>query len=173
MNYRKLVPVGRPGRRIREVLIAGCFLVFTGAASRSFRDPTWDGWLDAYTWPELFLMPPMFFFLGVAVWQSISLAAAEWFHRKAKRETENVGPEALRNDPQRTVKFWLRDSRNIGVVYITSCVIGDLPMAVNYLAEVRGMPLHWWWSNAVATCLLLIISAWGMVRRIQFKSFGE
>jgi hypothetical protein len=168
MNYRKLELGGRPGRRIREALVAGCFLVCTCAASRFLRDPTWDGWLDAYNWPQLFLMPPMFFFLGVTVWQSISFAA-EWFYREAKRETENVGPEALRNDPQRTLRFWLRDSRSIGMVYITSCVIGDLPMAINYLAEVRGTPLHWWWSNAVATCLLLIIGAWWMVRRIQFE----
>jgi sterol desaturase/sphingolipid hydroxylase (fatty acid hydroxylase superfamily) len=98
------------------------------------------------------------------VWQLIG-AIAEWFYRKVNRKTEYVEPEELQ-DVQRTPKFWLLDSLRVCVFYVAACLIGDIPMAVNYLATVRGWPLHWWWSSAVTSCLFLMVTVWWILERI-------
>src|SRR5208282_2112726 len=121
MTARELVPVGVLGQRIRKVFVAGGLFACTWAAQLLVRDPSWDGWWDAYNWPQLFLYAPVLFLLGAAVWQSICIIA-EWLYRRAKRRTKNVEPEALQNT-QTTLKFWLRDSLRICMLYITTCVI--------------------------------------------------
>jgi hypothetical protein len=165
MNWRKLVPVGRLGRRARKACVAAGLFACTGAVSRSARNPAFDGWWDAFNWPQLFLYAPVLFLFGVAAWQLICFIAG-WFNREADRKTESLEPETVQ-ETQRTLKFWLRDSLRVLVVYITACVIGDIPMAVNYVAAVRGWPLHWWWLSAVNTCLLLTVTVWWILERIH------
>jgi hypothetical protein len=155
MTYQGFVPVGALGERIRKAFVAGVLLACAWSAWLLVRNPAFDGWWDAFNWPQLFLYAPILFFLCSAVWQVICFVA-EWFYSKAKRKTENPKPEALQ-DNQRTLNFWLRDSLRICVLYITTCAVGDIPMAVNYVANVRRWPLHLWWSSAVNSCLLLMI----------------
>lgn len=165
MVFRELVPVGRLGQRSRKTFAAVGLLTCTWVAWRLVRDPRGDGWWDAFNWPQLFLYAPILFFFGAAVWQSICIIT-ESFRRKAKRKTENLEPELLQDD-QRTLKFWLRDSLRVCALYITACVIGDIPMGVNYFAEIRGWPLHLPWSIAVNLCLVLMITLWWILERIQ------
>jgi hypothetical protein len=164
MTFRELVPLGVLGQRIRKALVAGGLLACTYSAWQLVRDPAWDGWWDAFNWPQLFLYAPILFFFGAAVWQLVCIIA-EFFCRKLKGETENLEPEALQ-DTQRTLKFWLRDSLRVCVLYIVTCAIGDIPIAVKYLAAVRRWPLHWWWLNAVNFRLLLMIAVWWILERI-------
>jgi sterol desaturase/sphingolipid hydroxylase (fatty acid hydroxylase superfamily) len=164
LTLQQLVPVGRLGQRIRKTFVAGGLLTCTDVAWRLVRDPAWDGWWDAFNWLQLFLYAPLLFFSAATVWQLIG-AIAEWFYRKVNRKTEYVEPEELQ-DVQRTPKFWLRDSLRVCVFYVAACLIGDIPMAVNYLATVRGWPLHWWWSSAVTSCLFLMVTVWWILERI-------
>jgi len=165
VTCRELVPVGSLGQRIRKAFVAGGLLTCADTAWHLVRDPEWDGWSDAFNWPQLFLYAPILFFFGATVWQLICVVS-EWFYRKTMRKIQNVDPEALQ-DAQRTLNFWLRDSLRVSLLYITTCVIGDTPMALNYLATVRGWPLHWWWSGAVSVCLLLMIGEWWILERIR------
>lgn len=165
MTWRELIPIGRLGRRARKACVAVGLLVCTDTASRLVRNPAFDGWWDAFNWPQLFLYAPVLFFSGAAAWQLICFIA-EWFNRKVGGQTDPLEPETVQN-AQRTLRFWLRNSLRVSVDYITACVIGDTPMAVNYLAAVRGWPLHWWWSSAVGTCLLLTIAVWWILERIH------
>jgi hypothetical protein len=111
------------------------------------RNPSFDGSWDAFNWPQLFLYAPILFFFGSAASQVIWFVA-ELFCRKVRRKAENPKPEALQ-DNQRTLNSWLRDSLRVCVLYITTCAIGDIPMALNYVAEVRGWQLHLWRLSAV------------------------
>jgi hypothetical protein len=165
MINREIVPVGAVGQRIRKAFVAASLLAGASIASQLVRDPAWDGWWDAYNWPQLFLNAPVLFFLGATAWQLICLIA-ELFRRKAKRKSKALEPGALQ-DTQRTLRFWLRDSLLVSVLYITTAVIGDIPMAVNYLAVARGWTWHLWWSNAVFSCLLLMIAICWLLGRIQ------
>src|SRR5277367_4990181 len=140
MTFRELVPVGALGQRIRNALVAGALLACVSSASQLVRNPAWDGWWDAYNWPQLFLYGPVLFFFCAAVWQLICVVA-EWLYRKAKGNTEILELKTFQ-DTQRTLKFWLRDSWRVCVLYITTSVIGDSPMAVNYVAAIRGWPMH-------------------------------
>jgi hypothetical protein len=162
MTCRELVPVGPLGQRLRKAFVALALLACTWVLWLLVRDPTWDGWWDAFNWPQLFLYAPILFFLGAAVWQSVCFIA-EWF--KAKRKTTNLESEVMQG-AQSTLKFWLRDSLRVCVLYMTTCVIGDIPMTLNYVAEVRGWPLHLWWSSAVNSCLLLMVAVWWILERI-------
>jgi hypothetical protein len=102
-------------------------------------------------------------FLLLAMCQSICFIA-ELLYRWAKRDDSYRELEELQHT-QRTLKFWLRDSSRICVFYVAAGVIGDIPMGVSYLAAVRGWPLHWWWSSAVTSCLLLMLAlAWLLER---------
>jgi hypothetical protein len=163
MTWRKLIPVGRLGRRARKACVAGGLLACTETALRLARNPALDGWLDAFNWPQLFLCAPVLFFSGATAWQLICIIA-EWFNRKVGQQTEFLEPEATQN-AQRTPTFWLLNSLRVSVDYIAACVIGDVPMAVKYLATARGWPLHWWWSSAVGTCLLFTIAVWWVLDR--------
>ena len=167
MTRGKLVPVGRLGQRIRKAFVAGALLICASAASTLVRDPAWDGWWDAYHWPQLFLIAPVVFFSGAVVWQFVSFVA-EWLYRKAKRGAENQQPQAL--EAQRTLKSWLRDSLRLCVLYATTCVIGDIPMAVYYLASVRGWHSHWSWWDAADTGLPLMVAAWWILERIDRRT---
>jgi hypothetical protein len=167
MTFRELVPVGVLGQRIRNGFVAGGLFACTWAAWLSVRNPVWDDAWDAYNSPQLFLSAPSLFFLGAAIWQLICLIA-ESFYGKIKRETKTSNREGWQ-DTQWTLKFWLRDSLRICVFYVTTGLIGDIPMAVNYLAEIRGWPLHLLWSNAVISCLLLMIAVWWVLER-TYKS---
>lgn len=105
------------------------------------------------------------FFSGATVWQLICFIA-EWSYGKAKRKpgsSNSTSHRALRG----LLRFWLRDSLHVSVLYITTAVIGDIPMAVNYVAAIRGWPWHSWWSNAVISSLLLMIAVWRILGRIQ------
>ena len=164
MAFRELVPIGALGQRIRKAFIAGVLSAFAWTAWQLVRNPAWDGWWDAFNWPQLFLYAPILFLFCAAVWQLICFVA-EWFYRKAKRKAKDLEPEALQ-DTQRTLKFWLRDSLRICVLYITTCLIGDVPVAVSYLAAVRGWPLHWWWLRALNTGVLFMIAPWWILERI-------
>jgi hypothetical protein len=163
MTFKQLVPVGRLGERVRKALIAGVSWACTDAAWYRLRDPAFDGWTDTFTWPQLFLFAPVLFFSGAAVWQLICLIA-EWSYRAAKRELESAESKES-HDIQRTLKFWLRDSVRICALYVATCLIGDIPMAVNYLAGVRGRPFHWWWSSAVGTCAVVMVVVWWILDR--------
>lgn len=164
MTRRELVPTGPLGQRLRKVVVAGVLLTCTYTAWSLVREPRWDGWWDAFSWPQLFLYAPVLFLFGVMVWQ-FTCFLVEWFNRKSNRKIKILEPEAMR-DNQRTPKFWLRDSLRICLLYITTCVIGDIPMLVNYLAAVRGWPLHWWWSSVVDSCLLCMVVVWWILARI-------
>jgi hypothetical protein len=159
-----MIPVGGLGERIRKAFVAGGLFACTSAAMRLVRNPAFDGWWDAFNWPQLFLFAPYLFFQGAAVWQLICFLV-EWFYRKVNRKTEKLEPGALQA-AQRTLKFWLWDSARVCALYITTCLIGDIPMVVKYLASVRGWSLHWWWSSAVESCLLLMIVVWCILDRI-------
>lgn len=165
MTLRDLVPVGALGERMRKAFVAAALLACTYIAWELVRDPAWEGWWDAYNWPQLFLGAPLLFFAGAAIWQSICAIVA-WFHGKTHRTTESLETEASQ-DIQKTPKFWLRDSLRICVLYITTCVIGDTPMVVNYIAAVRGWSLHLWWSTAVNSCFLLMIAVWWVLQRFR------
>jgi len=169
MTYRELVPVGRTGRRLRKAFVAGTLLAITYAAWELVRNPTWDGWWDAYNWAQLFLYAPVLFFFGVALWQLVCFVA-EYLYKQGKDKAGNLSAEPSREE-QRTVRFWIRDSSRVCFLYLTTCVIGDMPMAVNYFAAVRGWPLHWWWSNVVAVCLLVMVVAWWILDRIYDYRF--
>lgn len=165
MNYRELVPVGTLGQRIRKLLVAGSFLAFVCILEQLVSDPAWAGWWDAYNWRQLFLGGPLLFFSGAVVWQLI-FSIVELSHGKA-RSTGSYDPETFPQNAQKTLKFWLRDSLRISLLCAATCAIGDIPMAVNYLADVLGHPLHWWWSSAVSCCLLVMISIWWVLERLQ------
>jgi hypothetical protein len=163
MTYRELVPVGPLGRRLRKALVAGALLATTCAASRLVRDPAWDGWWDAFNWSQLLLCAPALFFFGVALWQLVCLVI-EYLCQQGKGKTGNLSSEPSLEE-QRTLRFCLRESLRICSFYVTTCVIGDIPMAVNYFAVVRGWPLHWWWSSAVAVCLFVMAAVrWALDR---------
>jgi hypothetical protein len=168
MTCRKLAPVGRIGQRIRKASVAGGLFICTCAASLLVRDPAWDGYWDAFTWPQLFLQAPVLFFSCAAVWQSVCLIA-EWLYSKAKRKAENPQPEGM-EDPRRTLEFWLRDSLRVCALYLMTGVIGDIPMAVYYLAAVRGWHLHWSWWGAADSGLPLMIAAWWILERIDRRT---
>jgi len=165
MYLRKLVPVGVLGQRIRKAFVAGVLLECAWSAWQLVRNAAWDGWWDVFNWPQLFLYAPILFLFCSAVWQLVCFVA-EWFYRKLKRKTENLKPEAFR-DTQKTLNFWMRDLLRVCVLYITTCAIGDIPMAVSYVAAVRRWPLHWSWSSAVSSGLLLMIAAWWILERIH------
>lgn len=103
------------------------------------------------------------FLLGAAVWQFACFVGG-WFYRKLERKTEKLKPKPLQGT-QRTPKFWLQDSLCVCALYIATCAIGEIPMAVNYFAAVRGW-LHWWWSNAVTSRLIPMIAVWWILERI-------
>src|SRR5579864_5661425 len=111
MTFRELVPVGALGERIRKAFIAGSLFACTWAAWLLVRDPVWDGWWDAYNWPQLFLYAPTLFFLGAATWQLFCIIA-EWFYRKLRQKTRNLEPQSLQNT-LRTLNFWLWDSLRV------------------------------------------------------------
>jgi len=164
MTYRELLPDGRSGRRLRKALVAGALLAITYAAWHLVRDPAWEGWWDAYNWPQLFLYAPVLFFFGAAMWQLLCLVA-EYLYQQRKNKAGNLSAEPEWEE-QGTLRFWLRDSSRICLLYLTTCVIGDIPMAVNYIAAVRERHLHWWWSNVVAVCLLVMVAVWWTLDRI-------
>jgi hypothetical protein len=169
MTYRELLPVGRSGGRLRKAFVAGALLAITYAAWHLVRDPAWDGWWDAFNWAQLFLYAPVLFFFGAATWQLLCLVA-ENLYQQRKSKVGNLSAGAAREE-QRTLRFWLRDSLRICLLYFTACVIGDIPMAVNYIAAVRGWHLHWWWSNVVAVCLLVMVAVWWTLDRIYERRF--
>jgi hypothetical protein len=156
MAHRELVPVSPLGRRLRKALVAGSLLATAPAASQLVRSPAWDGWCDVFTWPQLFLCAPVLFFFGAAMWQSAFFVAG-YFCQQDKRALRTLGSEPSPRS-ERTLGFWLRDSLRIGLLYVAACVIGDIPLAVKYLAAIRGWPLHWWWSSAVWACLVLTVA---------------
>jgi hypothetical protein len=164
MTYRELIPVGPLGRRLRKAFVAGALYATTYTAWRLLRNPAWDGWWDAFNWPQLFLYAPILFFFGVALWQLVCFVA-EYLYQQRKAKAGNLSSEPWLEE-QRTLRFWLRDSLHICSLYVTTCVIGDIPMAVNYFAVVRGWPLHWWWSSAVSVCLLVTVAAWWTLDRV-------
>lgn len=168
MTCRELVPVGTLGQRIRKAFVAGALLTCAYTTWQLVRDPAWDGWWDAFNWPQLFLYAPILFLAGAAVWQLVCIVA-EWFYRNAKRKPQSLEPESLK-DTQRTLRFWLQDSLRVCVLYITACAIGDIPMAVNYLAALRERPLHLWWSSAVSSCLLLTTAVWWILERVHRRT---
>jgi hypothetical protein len=169
MTYRELLPIGRSGKRLRKAFVAGALLAITYAAWHLVRDPRWDGWWDAFNWAQLFLYAPVLFFFGAATWQFLCFVAEySCQRRKNKAGTLSVQPAW---EEQRTLRFWLRDSLRIFLLYLTTCVTGDIPMAVNYLAMVRGWHLHWWWSNSVAVCLLVMLAVWWALDRIYDYRF--
>jgi hypothetical protein len=164
MIHREIIPVGRLGQRVRKAFVAGGLFACTGAALQLVRDPALDGWWDAFNWPQLFLYAPYLFFFGAVVWQLVC-CIAEWFDRKTNRRPQDLELKAS-HDSQRTLKFWLRDSSRIFLLYVTTCLIGNIPTAANYLSEVRGWRLHLWWSNVVGLCLLLMIALWWILERV-------
>ncbi len=95
---------------------------------------------------------------------------AEYLSQQRKNKAGNPAT-GFSWEPQRTLRFWLRDSLRVCLLYLTTCVIGDIPMAVNYFAAVRGWPLHWWWSNAVVICLLVMVAACWTLDRIYERRF--
>ena len=94
---------------------------------------------------------------------------AEYLYQQGKDKAGSLSSEPS-PEGQRTVRFWIRDSLRVCFLYVTTCVVGDMPMAVNYFAAVRGWPLHWWWSNVVAVCLLVMVAAWWTLDRIYALS---
>lgn len=165
MTWRERIPVGQPGRRIRKAFVAAVLFVCAQTASRLLRNPVFDGWWDAFTWPQLFLDAPALFFLGATGWQLMCFVV-EWVHIKAGRKPQTRADEALQ-DNQRTPRFWLRDVSQISVLYITAAAIGDIPMVVRYLAVARGWPIHLWWSTAVEICLPFTIAVWWLAERFS------
>jgi hypothetical protein len=163
MTLRERIPVGRLGRRIRKAFVAGALFVCTYTAWRLVRDPAWDGWWDAFSWPQLFLYAPVLFFSGAACWQLFCFVT-EWLYRLAARKSQSSEAVELQ-DIQKTSGFWLRDSLRILVLYAAACFIGDIPMVLNYVAAVRKWPMHWWWSSVVDSCLLLMIVVWWLLER--------
>ena len=163
MTFKQLVPVGRLGERVRKALIAGVSWACTDAAWYRLRDPAFDGWTDTIHVAATIPVRSRFVFL----WRR-SVAAnrliAEWSYRAAKRELESAESKES-HDIQRTLKFWLRDSVRICALYVATCLIGDIPMAVKYLAGVRGRPFHWWWSSAVGTCAVVMVVVWWILDR--------
>ena len=171
MTLKQLVRAGRFGQRIRKAFVAGVLLACTHAAWRMVRDPFFDGWWDAFNWPQLFLYAPVLFLCGASVWQLICLIA-EWSYRAAKRKLETA--ESIESlDVQRGLTFWLQDSLRICALYVAACLIGDIPMAVKYLAGVRGLPIHWWWSSAVTTCALLMVVVWWILDQTIRQTYSS
>lgn len=169
MTYRELIPVGSPGRRLRKSAVAAVLFAITYTAWRLVRDPAWDGWWDAFNWPQLFLYAPVLFFFCATFWQLVCFVA-EYLYQRGKVKTGNLSSETSLGE-QRTLRFWLRDSLRICSLYVATCVIGDIPMAVNYFAAIRGWHLHWWWSSTVAVCLVVTLEAWRAFDRVNyFKS---
>jgi hypothetical protein len=140
MTLKQLIPVGRLGERIRKWFVAGVLLACTDTASQLVRDRAWDGWWDAFNWPQLFLYAPLLFFSGATLWQLICVIV-EWIYERAKRKPEHVEPKESQ-DIERAVKFWLQDSLRICALYVATCLIGDIPMAVKYLVAARGLVWH-------------------------------
>ena len=161
MNYLEFVPVGSLGKRVRKAFVAGVLLATTSAAWQLIRDPAWDGWWDAFNWPQLFLYAPVLFFSGIVLWQ-LACFVAEYLYRRGK---DNVVSESSQEE-QKTLGFWFRDSSRICLLFVSTCVIGDIPMAANYLAVVRGWRWHWWWSNVVGVCLIVMLATWWVLSRI-------
>jgi hypothetical protein len=170
MAFQQLLPIGQLGQRIRKAFVVGGLLTCTYIAWRLVRDPAWDGWWDAFNWPQLFLYAPVLFFSFATILQLIG-AISEWLLRKVNRQPTDVP------DIRTTLEFWLKDSLRICALYIATCLIGDIPMGVNYLATVRGWPFHWWWSSAVNACLILMVLVHWILNRIYGKThldrFGE
>ena len=170
VNWRELIPIGRLGERIRKPLVAGALFACVSVAWHLVRDRAWDGWWDAYTWPQLFLGAPYVFLFVVMVWQFIWMVSEELFGL-ARREFRKRGQEKLPN-LERTLRFWLHQSSRICLLYLSICSIGDIPMVLNYLANVRGWPLHWWGSSAGSYCLLLMLLLSWLAGRIPALSTG-
>jgi hypothetical protein len=105
MNRREAAPATRLGQRILKTLIAGLFFVCTWVAWHVLRNPAWDGWWDAFNWPQLFLYAPSLFFQGALAWNLFCVIAE--VYRKAKRKTKSFETEGSRNPHQATAKFWL------------------------------------------------------------------
>ena len=169
MTYRELVPVGSLGRRLRKSAVAGVLFATTYTAWELVRNPAWDGWWDAFNWPQLFLYAPVLFFFGATLWQLVCFVA-EYLCQREKVKAGNFSSETLL-ERQRTLRFWIRDSLRICSLYVATGIIGDIPMAVNYFAVVRGWHLHWWWSSTVAVCLVVTLVAWWTFDRVKyFKS---
>lgn len=171
MDLHKLVPVGALGQRIRKAFVAGSLLAGAWWLWLMVRDPVWDGWWDAFNWPQLFLYAPILFLFLAAVWQLVCFVA-EWLYRKARRESvRGELPTSL--DIQRSWKFWRRECVRICVLFITTCAVGDIPMAVSYLSNVRRWRLQWGWHSALDACLPLMIAAWWILQRIESYSSGQ
>jgi hypothetical protein len=158
MTWRERISTGRLGRRIRNGFVAAVLFAICSAAWHMLRNPEWDGWLDVFTWSQLFLYAPTLFFAGATVWQFICLAI-EWVCRKTKTQTQSA-ILALPSVDERTLSFWLRDSLRILLLYVAACTMGDIPMVVRYLSAVLKWPFHIWWSNAVNASLILTIILW-------------
>jgi len=175
MTLEQILPIGPLGQRIRKAFVAGGLLTCTSIASQLVRDPAWDGWWDAFNWPQLFLYAPVLFFFFATIAQLIG-AISEGVRRKANRQCAYVEPTDV-PDIRATLKFWLKDSLRICALYVATCLIGDIPMGVNYLATVRGWPFHWWWSSVVSACLILMVIVQWLLNRFYGKThldrFGE
>lgn len=147
------------GRRVRKGLVAAGLLAGIDLASFLVRDPRFDGWVDAYTWPQLFLSGPLLFSFCITAWQLICIAGyllLSVFKRKP--------PAGGVYDPKGAA-FWIHDSSRILGLYAASCAIGDVPMLLSYAAAVRGWHFHWWWSDVAVTCLLLTAMTWWVLER--------
>lgn len=156
------------GRRVRKGLIAVGLFAGLDLAYSVARDPRFDGWTDAYTWPQLFLSGPVLFCFCIMAWQMVCIAGgllSSLFKRK---------PPALvayrAQDRREDAAFWIHDSARILALYAAACVIGDLPMLWNYLAEIRQWRFHWWWSDVVVACLLVTTVAWWILERSAYPN---
>jgi hypothetical protein len=150
------------GHGIRKALVAGLLWIAADTTFRWVRNPALDGWVDAYNWPQLFLFAPILFFLFAAVAESL-LVVIECVRRAVSRQSSRAA-----SAEKSTVMSisWLRDSLRISGIYLLACLIGDIPMAVNYLASHRAWSFHWWWSNAVFACLALALLAYLALSRL-------
>jgi hypothetical protein len=164
MVLQQPIPNGQLGQRIRKAFVAGGLFICTYAAWWLVRDPAWDGWWDAFTWPQLFLYAPSLFFLFATLAQLIGVIW-EWLRRIVNRQATHLEPTYV-PDIQATLGFWLKDSVRIGALYVATAFIGDIPMGVNYLAAVRRWPFHLWWSTAVSVCLISMVLVHWLLNRI-------
>lgn len=166
MNFRALVPAGSRGSHLRKALIAVVFFAAAELVWRLIRDPVWEGWIDAYTWPQLFLGAPAIFFAGAAIGHCFCFIA------ETTRVLLSRAPQKLTapHTNECTLTVWFRNSFHIFAMYFATTAIGMIPMSLSYLVTRTHRPMPWRWSSVVAVGLVWMLATWWLFIRPDPKS---
>jgi hypothetical protein len=128
MRWREYAWYPQLGQLLRLSLVALPLTFVLNRISYRFTDPTFIGWWDYYTWPELCLSSPGVVLIAICFWRLLRVLVSVAARNEGQPSSAELSVRA---------RFWIFDIGRFFLQCCCVCLVSSIPLLLAWAGECR------------------------------------